>query len=75
MEDDEEVYSFTEKGLFFAMEVHQKVLDGWTLEQIASFYEYDTELIRVLLACFYDAADKAGIPLGIYVPRTPEELF
>jgi len=74
MEDDEESYVFTEKGLFFAMEIHQKFLDGWTLEQVAKFYELEPMLIQVLLVAFYDAADKSGVDLGIYVPPNIEGL-
>jgi hypothetical protein len=74
MEDDDETYVFTQKGLFFAMEVHHKLLDGWTLEQVAKFYELEPMLIQVLLVAFYDAAEKNGVDLGIYVPDTIEGL-
>lgn len=72
MEDDE--YVFTEKGLYFAMECHQKLLDGWTLKSIAAFYGYEVELIQVVLYAFYEAADANGVPLGIDVPNTIEGL-
>jgi hypothetical protein len=74
MEDDDESYVFTQKGLFFAMEVHQKMLDGWTLDQVAKFYELEPLAIQVLLVAFYDAADKNGVDLGIYVPPNLEGL-
>ena len=72
---EDETYSFTAKGWFFAMEVHQKTLDGWTLEQLASFYDYEVYVIRVLLAAFYDTCEKNNIDLGVYIPDTPEGLI
>lgn len=64
----EEGWHLTEKGLYQAIEMHQKILDGWTLEQVAAFYEQDVEVVRVLLAIFYYVADSNNVDLGIYVP-------
>jgi len=74
MEDDDEEYFFTEKGLYFAMEVHQKLLDGWTLAQVANFYELEPLLIQIVLVAFYRTAEKNNVDLGIYVPDTIEGL-
>lgn len=73
MEDDEE-YEWTEKGLFMAIEIHQKVLDNWTLEQVASFYDMNVMMVRVILVAFYHAMDQSDVDLGVYVPDTIEEL-
>lgn len=73
MEDDEQYY-WTEKGLFMAIEIHQKVLDNWKLEQIASFYDMDVDMVRVILAAFYATMDDSGVDLGVYVPATIEGL-
>lgn len=73
MEDDDQ-YHWTEKGLFMAIEIHQKVLDNWTLEQVASFYDIDVDMVRVILAAFYVSMDQSGVDLGVYVPDTIEGI-
>lgn len=75
MDDDDDVaYEWTEKGLFLAIEIHQKVLDNWTLEQVASFYDMDVMMVRIILVAFYHAMDQSDVDLGVYVPNTIEGL-
>ena len=74
MEEDDDVYAFTEKGLYLAMQIHQDVLNGFTIEQVAAWNDYDPDEIRIILAMFYQAADMVGVDLGVHVPDTIEGL-
>lgn len=74
MDDDEEYYEWTEKGLFLAIEIHQKVLDNWTLDEIASFYDMDVLRVQIILAAFYATMDNNGVDQLVYVPDTIEGL-
>jgi hypothetical protein len=71
---EDETVRLTEKGLYAAMEIHQKTLDGWTLEDIAQAHGLDVDSVKVLLAIFYEVVENNGIDLGVYVPDTVEEL-
>lgn len=74
MEDHEEQYEFTEKGLLAAIEMHQKLLDNWTIEQVAAFYDITTTGVQIVLISYYQVCENAGIDLGIYVPDYPDDL-
>jgi len=72
-DDNDEIY-LTEDGLFECIDIHQHILDGWKLEQIAEAHGHDKETIQVLLAIFYHYMDQANVDLGVYVPDTVEGI-
>lgn len=72
---DDETYEFTEKGLFIAMEMHQKLLDGWTIEQVADFHDLTATAVQIVLAGYYQICEQNSVDLGIYVPDyLPDDL-
>jgi hypothetical protein len=73
-DEDDEYYGLTEQGLYAAMEMHQKFLDGWTIEQVAVYYDKTVLAVQVMLAMFYHAAEACDVDLGVYVPDTVEGL-
>lgn len=75
MTDEDEAYAFTEEGLLLALAMHEKAVEGWTLQSIADYYDYpNVEYIRIILAMFYHAADSANIDLVVDVPPNLEGI-
>ncbi len=64
-DENETMYSFTQEGLETALRMHELLtVNGWTYEQIATYFDYDDKLyIQIILAILYHFADQAGIVL------------
>lgn len=69
---DDEYVALTLDGARQALDMHSKLLDGWTLEQVATYYDLDTMLVRVLLSIFYSTVENSGIEIDS--PSDIEEL-